>query len=76
MWVLIAIGWILATLITYIALEYIEPSDNIGDKVQGMAGLLIVWPVFIFVIIAEWLLKKFVGVGDWFVEKLNRLINK
>lgn len=71
MWVLIILGWILATLITYIILECIEPSDDIGDKVQGMAALLVVWPVFIMVVVAQLLLKRFVKVGDWFVKKIT-----
>lgn len=66
--------WLLATLIAYGVLEYIDPAQSTSEKIEGMAALLVMWPIMLVVAIGKFILKILIIVGDWLADKIGDII--
>lgn len=68
--------WLLATLIAYGVLEYIDPAQSTSEKIEGMAALLVMWPIMLVVAIGKFILKILIIVGDWLADKIGDIIDR
>lgn len=68
--------WLLATLIAYGVLEYIDPAQSTSEKIEGMAALLVMWPIMLVVAIGKFILKILIIVGDWLADKIGDIIER
>ena len=74
--VVFIILWLLATLIAYGVLEYIDPVQSTSEKIEGMAALLVMWPIMLVIVILKFILKLFVIIGDWLADRIGDVIER